>query len=66
MKTQFILYAEKKDLTIKIHPTDVNFVIVENISEKQGAELCKKFKASGSSCGRNQEHYKIGNFGKYN
>jgi hypothetical protein len=66
MKTQFIYYAENLKLEVESHPSDVNFLIIKNCCEKQGQELCKKFKASGSACGKNGEHYKIGNFGKYN
>lgn len=62
---QFINYAEKLNLKVKIHPSDSSFLIIENCTELQGREFCKTFKASGSSCGRNGENYKIGNFEKY-
>jgi hypothetical protein len=66
MKTEFIYHAEKLNLKVESHPSNINFLIIKNCSEKQGQDLCKKFKASGSICGKNGEHYKIGNFGKYN
>jgi hypothetical protein len=65
MITQFITYAEKRNLNIKKHPSDTKFLIIENCTLKEGAELCRKFKASGSLCGKNGEHFIIGNFGKY-
>lgn len=66
MKTPFIVYAEQKGFQLENHPSDATFVIIKNCTEKQGQDFCKKFKASGSACGKNSENYKIGNFGKYN
>jgi hypothetical protein len=49
----------------KIRELENKFLLIENISQKQGAELCKLWKASGYRAGKNYEHFAIGNFGLY-
>ena len=62
---QQIFMEQNPNLKIDNHPSDTNFLIVRNCDLKTGAKLCAKYGASGSLCGKNSEHFKIGNFGKY-
>lgn len=57
---------DNKKLIIDSHPTQTQFIIIRNCTFKQGAELCKKYKAFGRSCGKHYQDFKIGNFGQYN
>ena len=63
---QQIFVEQNKKLKIDCHPSDTKFLIVRNCDFKTGAELCKKYRASGMSSGKNSEDFQIGNFGKYN
>jgi len=63
---QQIFIEQNNKLKIDFHPTDINFFIVRNCNEIEGEKLCKKYRASGLTCGKNREHFMIGNFGRYN
>jgi hypothetical protein len=63
---QQIFVEQNLKLKIDLHPSDTKFLIVRNCNFNKGSELCKKYKASGMSSGKNSEDFQIGNFGRYN
>lgn len=63
---QQIFIEQNPKLKIDFHPSDKNFFIVRNCNQLEGDKLCKKYRASGLLCGKNNEDFMIGNFGKYN